>query len=126
MRSRWAIAFLGAGLLAMLTSLPAPARAAEPATPARVPILLDTDLGSDIDDVFALALALSSPEVELAGVTTVGSDAESRAWMVCRLLTAVGRREVPVAWGRDPQPGRPIEDQIQYRRHPAVIFNRTA
>ncbi len=46
--------------------------------------------------------------------------------MVCRLLTAVGRRDVPVAWGRDPQPKEAIEGQMQYRRHPAVIYNRTA
>jgi inosine-uridine nucleoside N-ribohydrolase len=91
-----------------------------------VPILLDTDIGSDVDDAFALALALASPEVDLKAVTTVGSQAEDRAWMVCRLLTAVGRRDLPVAWGRDPQPASPIEGQIQYRRHPAVIFNRTS
>ncbi len=92
----------------------------------KVPILLDTDIGSDVDDAFALGLALASDEVDLVGVTTVGASAEDRAWMVCRFLTAVGRRQVPVAWGRDPQPASAIEGQIQYRRHPAVIFNRTA
>ncbi len=100
--------------------------AGEPPAVDKVPILLDTDIGGDVDDAFALALALASPEVDLVGVTTVGSDAEDRAWMACRFLTAVGRREVPVAWGRDKQPESAIEGQIQYRRHPAVIFNRTA
>src|SRR5262249_5256496 len=71
-------------------------------------------------------LVLASPELDLRGVTTAGSDAESRAWMVCRFLTAVGRRDVPVAWGRDPQPAEGFGEQLQYRRHPAVIFNRTA
>jgi inosine-uridine nucleoside N-ribohydrolase len=103
----------------------APVAAAEP-PPEKVPILLDTDLGSGVDDAFALALALASPEVELAGVTTVGEGAEDRAWMACRFLTAAGKRDVPVAWGRDPQPAEPIANQIQYRRHPAVVFNRTA
>src|SRR5947209_2534835 len=79
-------------------------RAAERPPADKVPILLDTDIGSDIDDAFALALALASPELDLQGVTTVGSDAEDRAWIVCRFLTAVGRPDVPVAWGRDPQP----------------------
>jgi inosine-uridine nucleoside N-ribohydrolase len=91
-----------------------------------VPILLDTDIGTDVDDAFALALALVSPELDLQGVTTTGVDAQDRAWMVCRMLTAVGRRSVPVAWGRGPQAPEPINNQIQYRRHPAVIFNRTA
>jgi purine nucleosidase len=94
--------------------------------PAKVPIFLDTDIGSDIDDAFALALVLASPELDLQGVTTVGSDAEERAWIICRFLTSVGRRGIPVAWGRDPQPKNAIEGQIQYRRHPAAIFNRTS
>jgi inosine-uridine nucleoside N-ribohydrolase len=110
-------------LVLALGPLPLPTAAAEP---AKVPILLDTDIGTDVDDAFALALALASPEIDLKGVTTVGSNAQDRAWMVCRFLTAVGRRHVPVAWGRDPQPKLPLEGQIQYRRHPAVIFNRTA
>jgi inosine-uridine nucleoside N-ribohydrolase len=113
----------GAALLAIVLCAAAPVSAA---AQARVPILLDTDIGSDIDDAFALALALASPELDLRGVTTVSSDAQTRAWIVCRFLTAVGRREVPVAWGRDPQPASPIDGQIQYRRHPAVIFNRTS
>ena len=95
-------------------------------TPAKMPILLDTDIGSDLDDAFALALILASPELDLRGVTTVSADAENRAWIVCRMLTAVGRKDVPVAWGRSPQPEQQIDGQIQYRRHPAVIFNRTA
>jgi inosine-uridine nucleoside N-ribohydrolase len=105
----------------IISLLATPARAAE-----KVPILFDTDIGSDVDDAFALALALASPEIDLQGVTTVGSGAEDRAWMVCRMLTAVNRRDVPVAWGRDPQPAESMEGQIQYRRHPGVIFNRTS
>lgn len=90
----------------------------------RIPILLDTDIGSDVDDAFALGLALTNPALDLRGVTTVSGEAENRAWIVCRFLTAVGRRDIPVAWGRDPQPDQPVNWQIQYRRHPAVIYNR--
>jgi inosine-uridine nucleoside N-ribohydrolase len=108
---------------ALLLTSATPAAELSPAD--KVPIILDTDIGSDVDDAFALGLALASPELELVAVTTVGSQAEDRAWMVCRMLTAVGRRDVPVAWGRDSQPESPIEGQIQYRRHPGVIFNRT-
>jgi inosine-uridine nucleoside N-ribohydrolase len=95
-------------------------------TPKRVPILLDTDIGSYVDDAFALGLALASPGVELVGVTTVGESAEDRAWIVCRLLTEIGRQEVPVAFGRGQQPKGPLDWQIQYRRHPAVVWDRTA
>ena len=90
-----------------------------------MPVILDTDIGTDIDDAFALALVLASPELDLRGVTTVGSDAETRALMVCRFLTAVGRRDIPVAAGATPQPAEEIEKQGHYANHPAVIFNRT-
>lgn len=91
----------------------------------RVPIIVDTDLGSDIDDAFALALALASPELDVRGITTVGGDTKLRAMMVCRWLTAIEREEVPVAIGPAPQPPREIGGQAQYGGHPNVLFNRS-
>ena len=61
--------------------------------------LIDTDVGDDIDDAFALALALSSPDVDLVGVTTASGDTRLRARMVLRLLEIGGRAEVPVGVG---------------------------
>ncbi len=92
----------------------------------RMPVILDTDIGPAIDDTFALGLVLSSPELELRGVTTVCSGAEDRARMVCRFLTYTENQTIPVAWGRDPQPKSEIHDQMQYKHHPAVLFGRTA
>ena len=92
----------------------------------RIPVLLDTDIGTDVDDAFALALILASPELELRGVTTVGSEPETRARMTCRFLTAVGRREVPVAAGATPQPEEEINKQGKYAQHPDVERNRTS
>ena len=43
-----------------------------------IPIYLDTDIGDDIDDALALTIALTSPEIELRGVTTVFRDAPRR------------------------------------------------
>jgi purine nucleosidase len=109
-------ATVGAALLLFLwAASPAPA---QPPTPVRVPILLDTDIGDDIDDALALALALASPEIDLRGVTTVGGDAHTRALIVCRLLYAIGRADVPVAAGA---PARAIPDfsgQMQYGLRP--------
>jgi inosine-uridine nucleoside N-ribohydrolase len=90
-----------------------------------VPVILDTDIGSDIDDALALALADASPELEVVAVTTVGGQTEDRAWLVCRFLTLAGVPQAPVAFGRPPQPDSTIDGQMQYRRHPAAIFNRT-
>jgi inosine-uridine nucleoside N-ribohydrolase len=61
--------------------------------------ILDTDIGDDIDDAFALALALHSPELRLLGVTTAYGDTEMRARLVDRYLGAVGRSDIPVAAG---------------------------
>jgi purine nucleosidase len=76
-------------------------RAAETmATPAATElVILDTDIGDDIDDAFALALLLRSPEVKLLGITTAFGDTELRARLVDRYLAAVGSDEIPVEAG---------------------------
>ena len=61
--------------------------------------IIDTDIGDDIDDAFALALALRSPELKIIGVTTAFGDTELRARLVDRYLAAVGRKDIPVAAG---------------------------
>src|SRR5579859_6617153 len=65
----------------------------------RTKIILDTDIGDDVDDAFALALALQSPEIELVGVTTAWGDTPLRARMVRRMLAENGRAGIPVAEG---------------------------
>lgn len=69
--------------------------------PAQEPQLaiLDTDIGDDIDDAFALALVLRSPELRLLGITTAYGDTELRARLVDRYLEAVGRSDIPVTAG---------------------------
>ncbi len=69
------------------------------AAPARQMVILDTDIGDDIDDAFALALVLRCPELQLLGVETAFGDTELRARLVDRYLAAVGRSDVPVLAG---------------------------
>lgn len=69
-----------------------------------IPVVLDTDIGSDIDDAFALALILKSTELDLLGVTTVSGDTIARARIAAKLLTEAGRADVPVAAGEGGQP----------------------
>lgn len=64
-----------------------------------VPVLLDTDIGTDIDDAYALAQVVRSPELELLGVTTVSGDAVARAQLAAKLLAVAGHGEVPVHAG---------------------------
>ena len=69
--------------------------------PPKIPVILDTDIGTDIDDAFALALIISSPEFELLGVTTVSGDTAARARIAARMLWEAGGkwRQVPVVPG---------------------------
>ncbi|MBB6671962.1 nucleoside hydrolase [Cohnella nanjingensis] len=64
-------------------------------------VIIDTDIGSDIDDAMAIALALRSPELKLEGVTTVYGDARLRARMVSKMLMLSGRTGIPVLAGLD-------------------------
>jgi purine nucleosidase len=63
------------------------------------PVLLDTDLGSDVDDAIALALLLACAELRLVAVTTVAADTPRRAWAAGRLLRLAGREDVDVCAG---------------------------
>jgi len=81
---------------------------------AQMPAILDTDIGTDIDDAFALALALRSPELDLRGVTTVSADAYGRALIACRLLETAGRAEIPVAAGKPQRTTPERRGQYQY------------
>jgi purine nucleosidase len=62
-------------------------------------LVLDTDIGSDVDDALALAYALRHPEIELRAVTTVSADTTARARIAARLLAIDGRDDVIVAAG---------------------------
>jgi inosine-uridine nucleoside N-ribohydrolase len=62
---------------------------------------LDTDLGSDTDDLCALAMLLGSPDVEVTGITTVNDPGGIRAGYVAYALGLAGRREIPVAAGAE-------------------------
>ena len=69
-----------------------------PPTP-KTRVILDTDIGDDIDDALALGLILASPELDLVGVTTVFGNTVARARQARTILAVAGRPEVPVAAG---------------------------
>jgi inosine-uridine nucleoside N-ribohydrolase len=104
------------GMIAWISSWDAPVHAHPP---CKLPVLLDTDIGTTMDDAFALALVVASNEVELRGVTTVHGDAYTRALVVCRLLHAVGRDEIPVASGLPPQHPADSRSQLRYGVQPS-------
>jgi inosine-uridine nucleoside N-ribohydrolase len=70
----------------------------------RVPVVLVTDIGTDIDDTWALALLLRSPELDLKLVVADPADTAYRARVVAKFLEAAGRGDVPVAIGDNTGP----------------------
>lgn len=89
-----------------------------------VPVLFDTDIGSDIDDAVALAYLLRQPRCELLGITTVTGDTAKRAALAEIVCRAGGRPDVAIhAGARDAllhgpgQPNVPQYDAIADRPH---------
>jgi len=62
-------------------------------------VILDTDIGSDVDDALALALALKSKEIKLEAVTLVYGDVNLRSKIALKMLKLAGVEKVPVAKG---------------------------
>lgn len=61
--------------------------------------ILDTDIGTDVDDCLALSLILSSPEIDLKGITCVYGDVMLRSRIALKLLRLAGRSDIPVYAG---------------------------
>src|SRR5688572_16734417 len=92
--------------------------------PDAIPILLDTDIGSDIDDALALAYLLAQPRCELLGVTTVTGDVAKRAALAQVICDASGRSDIPIHCGASDvlltgpgQPDVPESDSIRSFDH---------
>jgi len=69
--------------------------------PATIPVILDTDIGNDIDDCICLSYLLQQSRCELLGVTTVSGPTRHRAAMADALCRAAGRSDIPVHAGID-------------------------
>ncbi len=64
-----------------------------------VKVIVDTDIGENIDDLLAIAFALTSPEFEILAITTVSGDTQARSRIARRLTAAFGKPDLPVAAG---------------------------
>jgi purine nucleosidase len=85
--------------------------------PDNISVLLDTDIGSDIDDAVALAYLLRQPRCELVGVTTVSGEPHLRASLADAVCRAAGRDDVAVHVGIEPPlrigPKQPRAEQAE-------------
>jgi purine nucleosidase len=67
---------------------------------AQEKVIIDTDIGDDVDDAFALALAVKSPELQVLGISTAFGETDVRAKIVDRFLAEVGKSDIPVFVGK--------------------------
>ena len=65
----------------------------------RVPVILDTDIGVDVDDFWALAFMLRCPEIDVRMIVSENGDTEHGAALIARLLDIAGRTDIPVGVG---------------------------
>lgn len=72
-----------------------------PTATYKIPVILDTDIGSDIDDAVCLAYLLRQPRCELLGITTVTGQPQQRAALADAVCAAAGRTDVPIHAGSD-------------------------
>ena len=77
-------------------------------------MILDTDIGDEIDDALALSLALQSPELKVLGIVTVLQDGDRRADLVWRILGLYRRTEIPVGVGAEqPLVAQPLTGPVR-------------
>jgi inosine-uridine nucleoside N-ribohydrolase len=111
-------------LLLAALGLPLPTAAA---APAPIPVILVTDIGTDIDDTWALAMILRSPELDLRLVLTDSGDTRYRAAVTAKFLAASGRGDVPVGIGLHQPMGEDRRNQAPWvagydlRQYPGAV-----
>jgi purine nucleosidase len=69
-------------------------------------VIIDTDIGDDLDDAFALGLALQSRELKILGIMTAWGNTPLRARLVGRFLEETRRHEIPIAVGIEKYPAK--------------------
>ena len=65
----------------------------------KIPVILDTDIGEDIDDTWALGLLLKCPEFDVKLITTSTDDTKIKAKLVAKFLEIAGRTDIPIGIG---------------------------
>ena len=94
----------------------------------KIPVILDTDIGNDIDDTWALGMLLNSPELDLRLLLTSTGDARYRAKVAARFLEACGRSDIPVGIGISRVDGSPetmheYVDSYRLEKYPGLKFS---
>ena len=91
-----------------------------------IPVILDTDIGGDIDDTWAVAMMLKSPELDVRLVVSDTCNSEYRAKILAKLLEVAGRTDIPVGVGvwqdSDVQGQEPWVRDYDLRTYPGTVY----
>lgn len=122
----WAVFIvLAAGIGVGCTSEPGTAEPPSAPQPVKIPVILDTDIGTDIDDTWALALLLECPELDVKLVVTDHGDTEARARITAKFLDIAGRSDIPVgigkSFGESYVPQKEWAADYDLSRYPGVV-----
>ncbi|MBS3052561.1 MAG: nucleoside hydrolase [Candidatus Aenigmarchaeota archaeon] len=92
----------------------------------RIPVILDTDIGTDIDDTWALVMLLKSPELDVKLITTTTGDTLYRAKIVAKMLEIAGRTDIPIGIGLNsgefPRFQEQWVDEYDLSRYPGIVY----
>jgi len=65
----------------------------------KIPVILDTDIGTDLDDSWALGLLLKCPELDVKLITTTSQNTTIKAKIVAKFLENADRTDIPIGIG---------------------------
>lgn len=92
----------------------------------KIPVILDTDIGIDIDDTWALAMMLRSPELDVKLILTDTGDTRYRARLTAKLLEIAGRTDIPIGIGipleNQPMPQVPWVGDYDLSNYPGAVY----
>ncbi|MBO4548285.1 MAG: nucleoside hydrolase, partial [Abditibacteriota bacterium] len=117
---------LAAAVCMALPAFGAPDPGAKTAEGDRIPVIFDTDICDDIDDVFALLCCVFHPKLDLKAVTVVHADVMSKARYVRKVLDMAGARDVPVGVGKSISRDRILRNQYHPHTDAGTGYDRFA
>ena len=92
----------------------------------RIPVILDTDIGSDIDDTWALIMMLKSPELDPKLITTETGNTTYRARIVAKILERAARTDIPIGIGihlsDESGPQSAWIKDYEISRYPGIVY----
>jgi len=95
----------------------------------KIPVILDTDIGLDIDDTWALGLLLKCPELDVKLISTVSRNTHIKTRLVAKFLEIANRTDIPLGIG--PQISRRKEllydwvKEYNLSEYPGIIYENS-